>query len=490
MRQRQYLRERYRALFSYIGLIVAVIGIVQLIPLILLVFYPDEVSYAPSFLSVGLPVLLIGLLSWRLLKPKQDVSVTLQEGFVVVLLVWLIAMITGAIPIMLIADLSFTQALFESTSGWTTTGLSVVDVTDVPNILLFYRSVIQFAGGAGLAILALSAITGPIGASVSAAEGRSDQLAPHVRQSLQIVLQLYTAYIVLGILSYWLAGMSLFDAVNHTFAAVSTGGFSTRPESIGYWDSPLIEAITIVLMFAGTINFLVAYTVIKGKWRAVIRHGEIRLMAIFIPLVSVLLVAFVTIGLYPTASKAIRVGIFETISALSTTGFSTVGYGDWSQFGWFLLIMLMFVGGGTGSTAGGIKQFRIYILYKAVVWEIKRSFLPPSTVNQPQLWYGDGYQSITDNVVRRSSIFVGFYVFFFLIGSGIMVAHGYSIGESFFEFASTLSTVGLSVGVTSPTAPDGVLWGQIFGMLLGRLEFFAVVIGLLKIGQDTAKMVA
>ena len=341
MRQRLYLKERYSALTSYMSAIIAIIGGIQLIPLLLLPFYPAEIIHAPAFLMAGLPLLILGALGWQYFKPDEHISVTLEEGFVVVVIIWVLAILSGALPIMLINELNFTQAIFESTSGWTTTGLSVVDVTTTPKLLLFFRSVIQLAGGAGLAILALSTIVGPIGSSLSVAEGRSDQLAPHVRESLQIVVRLYLTYILLGIIGLALAGMSLFDAVNHTFAAVSTGGFSTRPESIGYWDSPTIEAITIVLMFVGTINFLVAYTALKGKWRALMRHGEIRLMGLMIPLVSILLFSVVTVGLYPTLSKSIRVTVFETISAISTTGFSTVSYTDWSEFGWFMLIILM-----------------------------------------------------------------------------------------------------------------------------------------------------
>lgn len=487
MRQKIYLKQRYTALASYVSGIVAVIGCIHLVPLLLLAFYPSEINHAPYFLVTGLPLLIVGFAGWHHLSPQAHLSVTLEEGFVVVLVSWLVAIFSGAMPIMFVNGLTLTQAIFESTSGWTTTGLSVVDVTNTPNILLFYRSLIQLAGGAGLAILALSAITGPIGASVSSAEGRSDQLAPHVKQSLRIVIQLYGIYIVLGIAVLWLAGMSFFDALNHTFAAVSTGGFSTRPDSIGYWDSALIEAIIIVLMFAGTINFLVVFTAIKGKWKAIIRHGEIRLMGLMIPLVSLLIFGFVTISLYPSTTKAVRVALFETISALTTTGFSTVSYAGWGDFGWFLFIILMLIGGGTGSTAGGIKQFRIYILYKTIVWEIKRAFLPSSTVNKPDLWYGNGYESITDRTVRRIAVFIGLYVFVFLLGSALIMAHGYPMQSSLFEFASTLSTVGLYVGVTSPDAPNVILWGQIIGMLLGRLEFLAVIIGLLKIGQDLQK---
>jgi trk system potassium uptake protein TrkH len=421
------------------------------------------------------------------LAPAQA-TLTYHEGAVIVVLAWTVALVMGSAPFVWALELTPLQALFESTSGWTTTGLSVVNVLEAPRLILFYRSTLQLAGGAGLAIIALSALAGPTGPGISLAEGR-EQLVPHVRRSASLVLSIYGGYIVVGTVALILVGMEWFDAVNHAFAALSTGGFSTRPESIGYWDSPLIEALIIVLMILGTLNFLTAYTFLRGNWRAVLRNGEIHLMALFIPICALSLFLIVSGGLYPTLGKGLRVAIFETVTALSTTGFNTIDYRDWPGFGWLVLIVLMLIGGGTGSTAGAIKQFRIYVLYRALRWEIRRMFLPKNVVTESDVWIGETRQFLNDARIRQIALFVFIYIATFFAGSAIIAAHGYTLQESIFEFASSIGTIGLSVGVTALDAPAGVMITQIVGMILGRLEFFTVIVGLGKLIADLRQIV-
>lgn len=484
MRQPQFLRQRYKAILSYTGLISLVSGLLILSPLTLLLVFPRELNLTWAFLGPGLTLVILGWLQWIVFKPKAAAALTLQEGAVIVILAWLLADVFGALPFMLVSGLNFTQAIFEATSGWTTTGLSVLDVEQAPVLLLFYRSVIQLAGGAGLAIITLSTLAGPVGPGLTSAEGRAEQLLPQVRRSVKLVLAIYTGYVVAGWLALYLAGMSWFDALNHAFAALSTGGFSTRTASIGYWDSPIIEAVTIVLMLLGMLNFLTAYTLFQRKFKAVLNNGEMHLSAVLIPVSTAVLLLGVTVGFYPALTKAVRVAIFETVAALSTTGFATVDYGDWPRLGWLVLIMLMLIGGGTGSTSGGIKQYRIYALYRGLVWEVRRMLLPSRAVIRPDIWQGERRQFLTDSHLRQIGLFVFLYLVVFWIGTGIIAAHGYSLSESLFEFSSTLSTVGLSVGVTSANAPAGVLWVEIAGMLLGRLEFFTIFIGLSKTLSD------
>jgi trk system potassium uptake protein TrkH len=430
----------------------------------------------------------LGLAAWRLLRPKDHVVLSIQEGGVIVLLSWVVVCLFSAWPFMAVTGLSFTQAVFESVSGWTTTGLSVVDVTQASHVILLWRSIMQLAGGAGLAIIMLSAITGPTGPALSVAEGR-EQLVPHVRQSAKLVMMIYSGYIAVGVVALHMAGMDWFDAVNHSFAALSTGGFSTRVESIGYWDSVAVEAVTIPLMILGNLSFITAWLMLRGKFRAVGRNGEIRLMAVMIPLCAILLFLLTAQGLYPTLGKSVRVAIFETVTALTTTGFSTVGYGDWNSFGWVVLIVLMLIGGGTCSTAGGIKQYRVFLLWKSVVWELRRSLLPRTAVTENPGWEAERQVFVNDARLRQIGAFVFLYLLTFAAGSAILAAHGYGLKESLFEYASAVGTVGLSVGVTSPSAPAGVLWAEIVGMLLGRLEFFVIFVSAAKLLRDSSHMI-
>jgi len=483
-RYSRFLRQRYQAIIGYTGLICAIAGLVMLSPLLALIFYPEEIALAWGFALPGIILALVGGLLWRFLAPKEVISLSLPEGSVIVVLAWLVAIAFGTIPLMLIQGLNFTQAVFESTSGWTTTGLSVVDVTQASKLILLYRSNIELAGGGGFAIIALSAISGLSGAGLTSAEGRSEQLAPNVRRSAKLVLSIYSGYAVVGILALVLAGMGWFDAVNHSFAALSTGGFSTRTDSIGYWDSPAVEAVTIVLMILGTVNFLTSYFLLRGKFKPVFRNGEIRLMALFIPLCASIIFFGVAVNLYETLGKGIRVALFEVISALSTTGFSTVGYSDWNSLGWTIMIILMLIGGGTGATAGGIKQFRIYALYRALLWEVKRMMQPKNTITEPDYWQGDRRNFLEDSQIRTIALFLFLYFLIFLIGVIITAAYGNPLPDSLFEYASSLSTVGLSIGVTSADAPTGLLWTQIVGMFLGRLEFFTVAVGMIRLFKD------
>jgi trk system potassium uptake protein TrkH len=179
-----------------------------------------------------------------------------------------------------------------------------------------------------------------------------------------------------------------------------------------------------------------------------------------------------------------RVAVFETVTALTTTGFSTVSYGNWNSFGVILLISLMLIGGGTCSTAGGIKQFRIYLLFRLLFYEIKRHLIPRAAVTQFPIWEGNRRVFLDNIKFRQIAVFVFLYMAAYGLGVMILCSYGYTLSDSLFEFASALGTVGLSVGVTSAQMPDGALWAEIFAMFLGRLEFIVIIISFLKIGKD------
>ncbi|MCR4317078.1 MAG: TrkH family potassium uptake protein [Planctomycetes bacterium] len=481
---REHLKQRYGVILSYVGSILILTSVVALTPLILLLAEPTEATHAMAFVLPAILMALLGMLLWLTLRQKSDVALSVQEGGVIVLISWLFVVAFSAWPFITVTGLDFSQAFFESMSGWTTTGLSVVDVTSAPKSILIWRSIIQLAGGAGLAILMMSAIVGPTGAGIASAEGRSDQLVPHVRRSARLVLIIYGCYAALGTVAYYLAGMPIFDAVNHSFAAVSTGGFSTRTESIGYYDSILVEAVTFPLMILGNLSFVTAWYLWRGKFRTVLKNGEVRLMAFVIP-ISIALVFFLTCQeLYIGLEKSVRVSMFEIVTAITTTGFSTVGYGDWNAFGLCLMIALMLIGGGTCSTAGGIKQFRIYILIKALVWDIRAQLLPRTVVQPRPVWDGNRRSFLDDSKLRAIFVFVFLYLATYGLGVLLLCASGYSLPDSLFEFASALGTVGLSVGVTSAKMPVAALWAETIAMFLGRLEFIVVVVSVMKLASD------
>jgi len=475
---------RSRIIAGSCGPILALAGAVYLTPMLVFIAYPAELRYWPDFLLPALALVAVGLALW-VIFPRGQTHFSIVDGAVVVVLSWIVVCTVSAFPIAKLAHLTFTQAVFESVSGWTTTGLSVVDVEKAPKVLLIWRSIMQLAGGAGLAIIMLAAFSLPIGAGIYRAEGRSDQLVPNVIRSTKLVVLLYSIYAAVGIVSYILAGMDPFDAVNHSFAAVSTGGFSTKADSIGYWNSPAIEAVTIPLMILGNMNFLTVYVLFRGKFGAFFRNAEMKVLSLAILVGVVLVFVFVTKGLYTPLSKSVRVALFDTISAITTTGFSTESYNNWPPAGYLVFIVLMLIGGGTCSTAGGIKQFRVYVMFKSVIWELKRLLRPRGAVIENSLWQGEERIFVRPDTIREVGTFVFLYLMLYFIGTFVMVAYGYSLQDSLFEFASALGTVGLSVGVTSTTTPAPVLWVETCGMFLGRLEIIVVFLFFAQIVKRT-----
>ncbi|MDM7993582.1 MAG: TrkH family potassium uptake protein [Candidatus Fermentibacter sp.] len=485
MIDRSHLLRRYGAMLASAGFVCYVAGLLMTTPLAALLFWPGESWTAGAFLVPGLSLAVAGFTCWRLLRSREMMTLTVSEGSVVVVTSWAAVCTVSALPLMSAAGLDFTQAVFESVSGWTTTGLTVVDLPAATHTVHLWRGIMQFAGGAGLAVILLSAMSGPMGASVTAAEGR-DLLVPHVKRSARLVMTLYSGYAVAGIAAFRLAGMDPFDSVIHTFAAISTGGFSTHVENIGYFDSPAVEAVAIALMILGNLNFVTAWALARADARSFWRSGEIRLSALLIPLCAVLLFVFTCAGVYPSLGKSLRVAVFETVTALTTTGFSTVSYADWNGFGVLVLIVLMLVGGGTCSTAGGIKQFRIYALWRSVLWDLRRALMPSRAVQKRALLETGAEVHISDERLRQIGTFVFLYLVLFFTGSAVIMAQGFGFRESLFEFASSLGTVGASIGLTSPGLPEGVLWTMTAGMFLGRLEIFIVLAGFSKMIRDAA----
>jgi trk system potassium uptake protein TrkH len=482
-----YLRSRYQAVLGYCGLLWALIGGLIAAPAALVIFFPAEQDTALWFLAAGLPLILVSLGIWIKFRPRSASSLTLNEAAVIVVLAWLVAILAGAVPFLML-KLTWVQAIFESTSGWTTTGLSIIDTSTVSPLLLFHRSLMQLTGGAGLAILMLSAITGPAGSSLNSAEGRAEQLVPHVKRSAELVVILYGAYVCFGVLALRLAGMGWFDAINHAFCALSTGGFSTRPDSIGAWHSVSVDIVTMILMFLGMMSFLTGYAMWRGQLKKTVRNGEIRLLIWILPLAAVCLFVGSTLQLDGELETRFRLALFQALAALSTTGFSSVNLRELNEFGWLLITLLMLIGGGAGSTAGGIKLYRLYALIQGLFWNLRQQFLPVGAINQPVVWVGEERRVLNDQQLRRIGIYVFLYLAVWLVGSCILVAFGHGMAESLFEFASTLGTVGLSVGVTSIDASAGQLWLQSWGMVFGRLEFFVVVTGIVTLSRDLPLM--
>lgn len=480
------LRQRYSIVISYVGLLIMGLGGILLIPLVSLFFFsPVETSHLNSFLIPSLASIVGGFCLWRGFRPRGEIlPLAAPDAALIVTFIWIAAVILGAIPFIISQELSPLDAIFESMSGWTTTGLTMVNPDKIPPLFLLWRSLMQFVGGAGLVVIMLSAIVGSLGPSVYEAEARSDHLVPHVMHTARMIIKIYLAYYIIGVGLYFLAGMSLFDSICQSMSGLATGGFSTRSENIAYWNSLSVEAVSLLLMLLGTTNFATHHVLLSSRGRKGFKDTELKLMSCLIIVVTPL-IAF---GLFRTIlgnlGDSFRKGLFQVVSALTGTGYSTTTLNNWGEFSLFLLIILMIVEGGTGSTAGGIKLYRIAIIIKSIWWWIKKQFYPPSAMIQRAIWRRGERLEVQDKHIQAVAGFIGLYLLTYLVGVLIFLGSGFSLRQSMFEFASAMGTVGLSLGITAPDMPLGAKVAQIFGMWLGRLEFIAIFHAFIRIGQD------
>ncbi|CUQ24817.1 cation transporter [Hungatella hathewayi] len=481
----RHVLKGYRLIAGYMGIVMILAGIITLLPLFTLFFYPEEMGQAQYFVAPGVSSILAGYLLSLVLRGRRAGNLEKNQEMIVVLGTWVIVIFVTAIPFVLSGTYSVTQAVFETTSGLSTTGLSVVDVSTAPHIFLIHRTILLFFGGIGLVLVMTSVLSDVYGMRLYHAEGHSDRLLPNLIESARLIIGIYSGYILGGTFLYILFGMSPFDAINHAVAALSTGGFSTRAESIGYYNSTAIEMVTVILMLLGSTNFFVHLLLLKGKFKEFISHCEVRLMlfllALFVPILTVLLMN----GVYSNVPVSLRAALFQAVSALTTTGFQTVeSFAAWTPAMMFLMILLMLIGGGAGSTAGGLKIYRVYVMLKEIWWKLVRDAHPDRVVFTEQINRGGKKEVITDREKNRINAFVFFYLLLFAAGSFVFCCYGYSIQDSMFEFASAISTVGLSVGITSYGASPVIHWTAIAGMFLGRLEIYVVLIAAARMASD------
>ncbi len=467
---------------SNFGKLIMIVGLLMAVPILVVPFYPSETNYIPYFLIPSLLSIIAGALLVIFVK-KQDLETNLQNlraySHIIVLSVWLYGFIMGAMPFYLSGMLTFPQALFESVSGWTTTGLSVVDVTHAPQIYLFHRSFMQFCGGMGFVMVMIMFVQGKYAMSLFTAEGHPDKLMPNLNRTARTVLIMFLVLLVIGTGLYVIFGMPVFDGVIHAMSALSTGGFSNKVDSIGAYGSVEIEAVTIILMIIGTMNFAVLLHFMKGNLLQVVKVSEVKLLS-FLTLAFTSLVGFsIFFEVYHKLGYSLRVALFNVISAISTTGYSTVTYVEWPDHAIGLIIILMIIGGGIGSTAGGLKLSRVVIMQKVVFENFVKRISPSRKVKTLFYVKAQGKVAIDNELVEDTFSFFYLYLIILVIGSILLSASsGFGLLESMFDFSSALGTVGLSVGVVSSASTPFTLYILIIGMILGRLEIFIVLVGI------------
>ena len=489
----------YRLIFGYLGVFLALTGIIILLPLLLLIVpdYRSDVVYVWHFLIPGLATLVTGiLLFFLLLAGREKTKLQKHQDSILLVLLWLLAILVSAIPFFMTGKMTVTEAIFESTSGYASVGLTRLptELYD-SHIFTFYRAILQFFGGVGLVLIITSAISDRYGLKLYTAEGHNDRVIPNLAKSARIILSMYVGFIILGMIALMIAGVHWFDALTHSISSIATGGFSSKVNGMaGYSGNQVaIEIITMVLMILGATNFVLHFMLILGKFKKVGKDIEIRTFAIIIMIfVPLMFFSFFASPIYSgaernfTVAESFRYGIFTFISCITTTGYSNVPVGFTIPSVAFLLLTICnVIGGGMGSTAGGVKFYRLGIATKSYYWTLKTRLSPKRLIYPNYISRCGETKEISKADASEAFGYILLYILVMLVGAFLVSILGhYNFGESLFEFSTALSGTGLSNGISGATTSPGVLWVLNVGMFAGRLEILVIYYALFRMVRD------
>ncbi len=455
--------------------------------------YKDGVT-SSLFISGGLTIF-IGLLAMYNTKDHNK-EMNKREGYIVVAFGWIVMALSGTLPYLLTGSITnFTDAFFETMSGFTTTGSSILnDIEILPEGVLFWRSLTHWIGGMGIIVLAIAILPllGIGGMQMFAAEApgpSTDKLHPRITDTAKRLWLIYFSYTAAETILLNVAGMSFFDAINHSLCTLSTGGFSTKNASVAYWnDQPIIQYIIIVFMFLAGTNFVLSYFAFKGKVQKIIKDEEFKLYFKFIAIFTIIAALIIYFKadvsksfiqhpmVWGEAESAFRHGLFQVLAIITTTGFVTADYTLWTPFLMIFFFGLMFLGGSAGSTSGGVKVVRHLILIKNGFLEFKRALHPNAIL---PVRYNN--KAVTGNIVFNILAFFILYMLSFIVGALVFSMMNIDFISSIGLAASSLGNVGPALGDFGPVnnysalPPFGKWWAS-FLMLIGRLELFTVLI--------------
>ncbi|WP_339633513.1 TrkH family potassium uptake protein [Bizionia echini] len=487
------MKLNYKIIFHFLGLLLLFNGGFMLVSTLISFIYKDGVTF--QLLLAGLSTLLIGV---SMMYPTRDHKKIMdkREGYVVVTFGWLIMAFSGCLPYVFTGAIpDFTSAFLETMSGYTTTGATILnDIEIIPKGVLFWRSMTHWIGGMGIIVLAIAILPllGIGGMQLFAAEApgpNADKLHPRITDTAKRLWLIYFGYTVAETILLKIAGMNLFDAMNHALSTLSTGGFSTKNASVAYWnDQPIIQYIIILFMFLAGTNFVLSYFAFKGKIQKILKDEEFKLYLSFIVIFTIIASTIIYFKADPTissiahpmvwgeAESALRHGMFQVLSVVTTTGFITADYTLWSPFLVVFFFGLMFLGGSAGSTSGGVKVVRHLILIKNGFLEFKRALHPNAIL---PVRYNS--RAVSGDIVFNILAFFILYMLSFIVGSLVFSMFGLDFMSSIGIAASSLGNVGPAFGDFGPvnnyaSLPALGKWWAAFLMLIGRLELFTVLI--------------
>ena len=445
--------------------------------------FSGETDYA----TFGLPAAaaFLSAILLRFIGRNAENRVSRREGYLIISLAWIVFSFFGMFPFLLGGyETRVAAAFFESMSGFTTTGASVMNSIDsLPHSILFWRSLMHWLGGMGIIFFTVAVLPQMVSGDLKLFSAETTGLKigkmhPRISTTARWLWSIYLMLTLACMVCLYLGGMNLFDAVNHALATISTGGFSTHQDSIAFFHSPVLEYTIALFMFIGGVNFTLLYLFfIKRRWYDVFHDCELKCYAAWVTFVTVYCTGVLYFQQHYDLEMAFRKSIFHAISLQTTTGFTTCDVMTWPSSTWFLLIVVSMIGASGGSTSGGIKVIRVFSAYKLLVSEFKHILHPraiiPIRLNHSSL-----------NTTVGQTIFAFFVAYGILIAGGafFMVTQGFPMLDSFSACIASFSNVGPSMGwVVGPTTswsafPDSVLWVNSFLMLAGRLEIFSLLL--------------
>jgi trk system potassium uptake protein len=458
-----------------IGAMLMVFSASLLPPIIISLLYDD--GKWPAFFIQALITVFLGILLFRNTPTHREPKT--RDGIVIVVLIWALYSLIGAMPFYWILKISFTDAVFEAVSGLTTTGSSVLSGLDsTAKSVLWYRQQLGFLGGMGVLILAVAILPmfniGGMKLYKAEATGpmKDDKLAPRIAHTARLLFSVYVLLVIACSFGYWAAGMNWFDAVTHSFATIATGGFGNYDAGMAYFNSVSVELVSVVGMLAGAINFGLLFVVWHNKSpRMLLRDQECKTFLGMLLFSTLLISSTLWLkGYYPAFGDAIRYGTFQVVSSISTTGFATADMSGWPSFTGHFVFLLAFIGGCSGSTSGGMKVLRFFLLFKQVSREAKR-LVQPNIV---------AHVKFNDRIVPES-VASGIWGFFALFVSTALLFQ-FALMACDLDFATAFAVVAASlnnqgIGTNNPAMSfaamnDAAKWVSIACMLAGRLEIF------------------
>lgn len=478
-----------KTILNILAAMLAIIGLSMLLPMLVGFIYSEVnlSAYLYSMagcLSVSIPV-------WFFTRRSR--KLTIKDGFALVTFAWIVVAIAGSLPFYLTGAIpNYTDAWFESMSGVTTTGATIIgNVNTLPNLengieslpkgILFWRSFLQWIGGMGIIVftIAILPLLGVGGVQLFKAEVPgpvADKIKPRVKETAKILWMVYVGFTVLQMTLLRLAGMPMFDAICHAFTTMPTGGFSTQNASIAAYNSPLIQYIIIFFMFVAGINFTLHFRAITGSFKSLFKDYELKVYIAIIIIATSLIFLSLSASNLDWSHDSFMISLFQTVSIITTTGFGTSDYELWPYFCQLALFILMFFGAMGGSTSGGMKLTRIILLIKYAGTETKRMLHSRAII---PLRIGE--RSISDDIVRNTLGFFLIYLFIFVLTALVLTTFDLDLISAFGAAASAVGNVGPAFGEFGPTDNYALLnpigkWMLSFCMLLGRLEIFTILV--------------